>query len=150
MSESRNVLMDRYDVKHEANHAGSKRSGAWTDARTEAIIGTLLRAGVILSASVVFIGGILFLIRYGSTRPHYGVFQGEPDDLRSLFGIIHSATALHGRGIIQLGLLVLIATPVARVVFSVVAFALERDRLYVVVTLIVLGVLTFSLAGGHL
>jgi uncharacterized membrane protein len=50
----------------------------------------------------------------------------------------------------QLGLLLLIATPVARVAFSVFAFALQRDRLYVVVTLAVLGVLAFSMTGGQL
>jgi uncharacterized membrane protein len=50
----------------------------------------------------------------------------------------------------QLGLLLLIATPVARVAFSLAAFAVQRDRLYVVVTLVVLGVLTFSMAGGWL
>ena len=50
---------------------------------------------------------------------------------------------------IQLGLLVLIATPIARVAFSLVAFALQRDRIYVIVTLIVLAVLLYSLTGGH-
>jgi uncharacterized membrane protein len=69
--------------------------------------------------------------------------------LRTFSGILADATAFRGRGIIQLGLLLLIATPVARVAFSVVAFALERERLYVIVTLAVLAVLLFSLAGGH-
>lgn len=40
------------------------------------------------------------------------------------------------------------ATPVLRVLVSVVAFAVERDGLYVVLTLIVLGLLSFSLFGG--
>jgi len=52
--------------------------------------------------------------------------------------------------LIQLGLLLLIATPVARVAFSVVAFAMQRDRLYVAVALIVLAVLMYSLMGGRL
>ena len=47
-----------------------------------------------------------------------------------------------------LGALVLLATPVARVAFSVLAFALQRDRLYVGVTLFVLSVLAYSLLGG--
>jgi uncharacterized membrane protein len=63
---------------------------------------------------------------------------------------VNDALAFRGRGLIQLGLLLLIATPLARVAFSVVAFALEGDRLYVVVALIVLAVLVCSLAGGHL
>jgi uncharacterized membrane protein len=65
-------------------------------------------------------------------------------------GIVKDALAFRGRGLIQLGLLLLIATPVARVAFSAVAFAIQRDRLYVAVTLIVLAVLIYSLTGGHL
>lgn len=123
---------------------------AWTDERVELIIGDLLRAGVVLAAVVVVAGAIIYLLRHGNALPHYRVFQGEPADLRSVSGILADALALRGRGVIQLGLLLLIATPVARVAFSVVAFALQRDRMYVVVTLIVLGVLIFSLTGTRL
>jgi len=122
----------------------------WNDERVESIMGSLLRAGVLVAAGVVLAGGILFLVRHGTEAPRYGVFQGEPTDLRTVSGIVADAGALRGRGIIQLGLLILLATPVARVAFSVFAFALERDTLYAVVTLFVLAVLTFSLAGGHL
>jgi len=123
---------------------------AWTDKRMELIIGDLLRAGVVLAAAVVVAGAILYLVRHGHSLPHYRVFREEPSDLRSVSGIVADALALRGRGVIQLGLLLLIATPVARVAFSVVAFALHRDHLYVVVTLIVLGVLIFSLTGARL
>jgi len=76
------------------------------------------------------------------------VFEGEPSDLHSLHGIVRDAMTLNGRGIIQLGLLFLIATPVARVVFSIFGFAEERDGLYVFFTLIVLAILLFSLVGS--
>ena len=125
-------------------------SSAWTDQRVEVIIGNLLRAGVVLAAAVVLVGAAVYLVRHGSAAPHYAVFQGEPTDLRTASGVIADAVAMRGRGIIQLGLLLLLATPVARVAFSVFAFAMERDVLYVVVTLIVLAVLAFSLAGGAL
>ena len=121
----------------------------WTDQRVEGIIGNLLRAGVLLAAAVVVLGGGIYLARHGSELPHYRVFRGEPNDLRTVSGILADACTFHGRNIIQLGLLLLIATPVVRVAFSVLAFALERDWLYVVVTLIVLAVLVFSLAGGR-
>jgi uncharacterized membrane protein len=121
----------------------------WSDQEIEAIIGDLLRAGVVFSGAIVLIGGVVFLSRQGHTTPNYGVFHGELSDLRSIGGIVRYALAGHGRGIIQLGLLFLIATPVARVVFSILAFAVQRDRLYVVVTLIVLAVLMFSLTGGQ-
>lgn len=121
----------------------------WSDHRTEAVIGGLLRVGVLLAASIVLLGGMVYLVRHGTSIPEYHVFQGEPTDLRTISGILSYALSFHGRGIIQFGLLILIATPVVRVAFSVVAFALERDRLYIGVTLIVLAVLLFSFAGGH-
>jgi uncharacterized membrane protein len=125
-------------------------SSAWTDHRVELVISNLLRAGVLLAAAVVLMGAAVFLARHGSSTPRYGVFLGEPADLRTPSGIVAEALALRGRGVIQLGLLILLLTPVARVAFSVFAFALQRDRLYIVVTLVVLGVLAFSLAGGSL
>jgi uncharacterized membrane protein len=123
---------------------------AWTDERVEQILGNLLRIGVTIAAAVVTVGGVIYLLRHGLGFPQYHVFRGEPTDLRSLRGILSEVRSFHGRGVIQFGLLLLIATPVARVVFSVIAFALERDYVYVAVTLIVLAVLVFSLAGGHL
>jgi uncharacterized membrane protein len=54
------------------------------------------------------------------------------------------------RVIIQLGLLLLVAAPVTRVIFSVATFALQRDWTYVVITLIVLAALGYSLLGGAL
>lgn len=118
---------------------------AWTDKRVERVIGALLRWGVILAAAVVLAGGAMYLVRYGSTVSDYRVFRGEASDLRDLSGIVAGAASLDSRGLIQFGLLLLIAVPVARVAFSVVAFTLQRDRTYVVVTLIVLAVLLYSL-----
>ena len=123
---------------------------AMTDEQMDRIISIFLRTGVLVSALVVLVGGILYLIRYGALLPQYGVFRGEPADLRSVPGILKDVLALECKGIIQFGLLLLVATPVARVAFSVFAFALQRDRSYVIITLIVLGVLLYSLAGGGL
>jgi uncharacterized membrane protein len=120
----------------------------WTDQRLESIIANLLRCGVILSAALVLAGGLLYLIRYGSELPHYRVFHGEPADLRSLRGIVTDALSLRSRGLIDLGLLLLIATPVARVAFSVFAYLQQRDGTYVLITLLVLAVLLYSLLGG--
>jgi uncharacterized membrane protein len=128
----------------------SQSGHGWTDEQVEQVIGTLLRSGVIIAALMVLVGGVLYLFRYGTTLPNYEVFRGEPMELRSLFGIVGGSLSFHSRSVIQLGLLLLIATPVARVAFSVLAFALQRDRIYVFVTLIVLGVLLYSLAGSGL
>jgi uncharacterized membrane protein len=120
----------------------------WTDQRIETIIGSLLRAGVMLAASVVLIGGALYLMRHGHETVNYTVFHGEPEELKSIPAVLHGVASLQARAIIQLGLLLLIATPIARVLFSAIAFAMEGDYLYVVITLIVLAVLLYSLLGS--
>lgn len=122
----------------------------WSDERVERAMGTLLRTGVLAAAAIVLLGGILYLVQGWGTAPAYGVFVGEPAYLRSLTGIVRDAFTLDPRGIIQFGLLILIATPVARVAFALVAFALQRDLVYVVVTAIVLGVLAYSLGSSGL
>jgi uncharacterized membrane protein len=121
-----------------------------SDRRAEAIIGILLRSGVIIAAIVVFAGAIPFLMQHGSAIPNYKTFIGEPSELRSVSGILKASLALDPAGIIQLGILLLIATPVVRVAFSVFAFAEERDWMYVAVTLVVLGLLLYSLTAKNL
>ena len=119
--------------------------GKWNDQRVEVIIGHLLRIGVILAAAVVLLGATLYLTRHGHDAIDYSTFRGEPESLKLPSEIARDAFGMSGRAIIQLGLLLLIATPVARVAFSVVAFAIEHDRMYIVVTLIVLVILLYSL-----
>lgn len=108
-------------------------------------IGILLRTGVLLSACVVLVGGVMFALHHGREIPNYKTFHGVPMPLHTLSGILHEAFHAKALGVIQLGLLLLIATPVARVVFSVVAFWMERDYLYVVISALVLAVLCYSL-----
>lgn len=125
-----------------------KPKRAWTDQRVEIILGRLLRGGVILAAAIVLIGGVFYLARHGTAFPDYRVFRGEPADLRSVHGIVADVLTWSSRGLIQFGLLLLVATPVTRVAFSVFAFIRLRDRMYVIVTLIVLVLLLYSLSGG--
>ena len=119
----------------------------WDDQRIEVIIGGLLRTGVILAGAVVLFGAVVYLARHGGEAPSYAVFRGEPASLKSPSAIVHGALSISGRAIIQLGLLLLIATPVARVLFSAIAFAIERDYMYVIITLVVLAILLYSLFG---
>jgi uncharacterized membrane protein len=115
------------------------------DQRIEVMIGNLLRAGVLIAAAVVIVGAAIYLARYAMQPADFHVFRGEAAALRTLSAIVGGALHLHGKSIIQLGLVLLIVTPVARVAFSAVAFAIERDYLYVVLTLVVLAVLLYSL-----
>jgi len=120
-----------------------------TDQRVEIIIANLLRTGVMLSAAVVLIGGAGYLAHHGHEIASYHQFQGAPEKYRHVALVIDGALHPDWPAVIQLGLLILIATPVARVAFSLVAFAIEKDRIYVAVTAIVLAILIFSLAGSH-
>lgn len=115
------------------------------DRRMDTIMGRLLQAGVLLASTTVLVGGILYLNAHAEMRPDYRTFRGEPDGLRSPSGLLHLLSTGEPAAILQLGILLLIATPIARVIFAVIGFAIERDRLYVLVSLIVLGVLTLSL-----
>jgi uncharacterized membrane protein len=119
-----------------------------TGRQFDTVLGTVLRTGILISAAVVAVGGVVYLTDRAVSTPDYHVFRGEPADLRSVSGIIADAMAFSGRGLIQLGVLALIGTPVARVVFSVIGFAIQRDWLYVGVTLVVLMLLIYSVTTG--
>jgi uncharacterized membrane protein len=112
-------------------------------------MGALLRGGVILAAILVLSGGVVYLARHSGAAPDYHAFRGEPAELRAISGISRQALAGSGPGLIQAGLLILIATPIARVAFSVLAFLYQRDWIYVLLTLIVLGLLGYSLLGPN-
>jgi uncharacterized membrane protein len=111
----------------------------------ETLMGRLLQAGVLLASAVVLVGGGLYLHARRDAPVSYRKFQSEPAQLRHIHELIHGIAHADPASIIQLGILILIATPVARVVLAVAAFALEHDRLYVAVSLTVLGVLILGL-----
>ena len=117
-----------------------------TERRLDEIIGKLLQAGVWISAAVVAAGGIWYVTLGGSTRPQYHHFETISATLRSPVRVFGSLAHPTPAAVMQFGLLLLIATPIARVVFSLAAFAAQRDRTYVVITAIVLVVLLYSLA----
>jgi uncharacterized membrane protein len=119
-----------------------------SEKRFESLIGVMLRGGVLLAATVVLAGGSLYVAKFGDVRPDYRIFRGEPGDLRFVRAITADAASRHARGLIQFGLLILIATPVARVAFSVIAYISERDWLYTGITLLVLGILLYSLTSA--
>lgn len=118
---------------------------SWTDKKIENWVGYMLRTGVLLAAAVVLLGGVMYLSQSHGARPDYSRFHGETAQLMTLHGIAHGIGTGDPRSIIMLGLLILIATPVARVGMCIAGFLLEGDRMYVVVSSIVLAVLLYSL-----
>lgn len=119
-----------------------------SDRSIERLVSVILRTGVLISGAVVLVGGVYYLVRHGGEPADFHTFHGQPRMDCSVTEIVKSAFTLRARSIIQLGVLLLIATPIARVAFSLVGFALERDRTYVVITAIVLAVLLYSLISG--
>lgn len=108
-----------------------------TDEQIDIAISLILRTGVIASAMLVAAGGIGYLTGHGNTPP--------TASLSSIREILRGALRWQPLFIIQLGLLVLMATPVVRVVACAVGFGLEGDSKYVVISLLVLGLLLISL-----
>lgn len=120
-----------------------------TDHAVEQFVGRLLQIGVAISALVVIAGGALLLAHHGAEVPNYSTFRGEPESIRTLYGVVHGLMAADARSIIQFGLLLLIATPILRVAFTWIAFVLQRDWVYVGITTVVLGLLLYGLIFGR-
>jgi uncharacterized membrane protein len=113
------------------------------DLKMELAISRMLRAGVSLAAVVVFIGGLLYVLQAHGVAPDYRNFHGiaNPADRIPPLLVAHH---LDSRNIIRLGILLLIATPIMRVAYCVYSFAAQKDKIYVVVSSIVLSVLLYS------
>ncbi|HUB62302.1 MAG TPA: DUF1634 domain-containing protein [Puia sp.] len=114
------------------------------DQDLEKIIGRLLRSGVLLSSTVVLAGGIVYFIRHGGQYPAFRSFKGEPDKMRNLAAMWKAILHGEGRPLIAFGLLLLILTPIARIAFSIFGYLLEKDYLYVLITLFVLTVILWN------
>jgi uncharacterized membrane protein len=130
------VLKDTVEPEANTEH--------FDDRRMEIIMGRLLQVGVLLASFVMLAGGILYVRARHDAAPDYRIFASEPMALRHFGGIVRGIAAGDPAAIIQLAVLLLIATPVARVIFALVAFAIERDKLYVFVSALVLAVLLFG------
>ena len=116
------------------------------DRDMQLIMGNLLRAGVVLSMAVVFIGGLIYLMGYGKLQADYSEFVMDEAGFFSLGSIWTGMLEMNGKAIIQLGILLLIFTPISRVILAVFSFLLERDYLYVLIGLMILGIILFSLS----
>lgn len=118
----------------------------FADRDVQVILGSLLRIGVILSMTVILVGGLLYMINHKGELTAYSTFNPSKLDYASISSILTRFVNFDSRAIIQFGILLLIFTPVARVVFSVFSFIIERDYLYVAIGLVVLAVIMFSLS----
>ena len=132
--------------EHDAGR--SKSTLPVSDHAIEQVLGRLLQVGVLISAFVVVVGGVALLARHGHVPAEFRSFRGEPSELSTLGGIVRGARHLDSAAIVQLGLVLLIATPIMRVGLTLIAFWLQRDRLYVCITAFVLTLLAYGLLWG--
>ena len=110
----------------------------------EMAMGRMLQIGVTVAAIVVLAGGILYLKASPGPRTNYQAFHGAPPNLITLHGIFSGLAHLDPASIIAFGILLLVATPVCRVLFGVVGFALIKDKFYAAVSALVLVILLYS------
>ena len=118
------------------------------DHAMQVAVANVLRFGVLIAAAMTLLGGVVLLVQRGGTPVAFGAFRGQPEGLESLAGIVRGTFALDGASMTQFGILLLIATPVTRVALTLVAFLVQRDRQYVLITGIVLVLLLYGLVWG--
>lgn len=118
----------------------------YSDQEMEREMGSLLRAGVVLACGLMLIGGVLYLLKHGGEHDSFATFQGEAESFRSIRGIWREARLGSPRGIIQLSVLAMIATPVLRVAFAVYGFSRQRQWAFTGISLGVLALLLFGLS----
>ncbi|MCL4389283.1 DUF1634 domain-containing protein [Candidatus Marsarchaeota archaeon] len=108
----------------------------------EYIIGNTLRIGVVASIIIILTGLALLLLMPSASRYAISIIASPTSKLNSSvigFGaMLNGLESLDGVYYIMLGLAVLIATPVARVLLSVLWFFQRRNVIYTVITFIVL------------
>lgn len=126
----------------------------WEERDMELFLGKFLRFGVMFSCAITLIGGALYIYQQQGVLPDYSpipdneVFPGVKEYLRSFSTIWQGVLALDGAAIIQVGVIALIATPILRVAISAFGFLIEKDYMYVVITLIVLGIIIANMFLG--
>ncbi|MEY8442935.1 DUF1634 domain-containing protein [Lactococcus ileimucosae] len=105
-------------------------------------IGKILRAGVFISSAVIIIGLAMFVFT------GYSGYSGTTYP-RGLSEIVRGLLEFKPFAWLMTGLFLLILTPVLRVLASIFAFAKEGDRMYVIITMMVLAVLVLAIFLGH-
>jgi uncharacterized membrane protein len=119
-----------------------------TDKRLEISIARMLRIGILMSATVVSTGGLLYLRNASSPRPDYSHFRAAQPSLRTVADILHGVSRIDPESVIQLGILILIATPIMRVGLCIVGFGRQGDKLYIAISTSVFIILMYSLFRG--
>jgi uncharacterized membrane protein len=114
------------------------------DLKMEIAISRMLRAGISVAAVVVLVGWTLYLWQAHGVEPNYRNFHGVPSPADRLTPVFEGIRHLDSRSIIRLGILLLIATPIMRVAYCIYSFAIQKDKVYVLISSVVLTVLLYG------
>jgi len=120
---------------------------SFQDKDVQGLVGNLLRIGVIAAMTVVIAGMILYVYHNGNERVHYSAFEasGHRGGIATIFdGIAKGESS----AIIELGVMLLIATPIARILFALIGYWLEKDYLYTFIALVILIIMAISIGTG--
>ena len=119
------------------------------ESKFELAISLLLGAGVVTSLILIGVGILLFYAEFGSLTisEKKVMFLQEKNFFYFLYDLFREGNS-QGRALwtMTLGIAVLILTPYARVLLSVLYFFWEKDFKFSLITLFVLVILTLSLA----
>ena len=109
------------------------------------LISQLIISIIFVSSLLVLIGGTLYLIHHGHDTVSFQKFQGEPVTYTSFMGICKAALSLSARGLIELGLLFMVMGQAIRVLLTLILFALEKDKIFILISLFILIIMIYSL-----
>ena len=113
------------------------------------IVGNLLRYGVWISLSIAFIGGIIYLMNHGNDLENYSVFKENDTNIFNVITNIYNGVTLgKGEYVIFPGIILLFLTPMLRLLISLVVFFIEKDYLYVFITMLVVLIIGISITFG--
>ena len=118
------------------------------DAQLQNSLARVMLTGVLVAAAVMGAGLIWFVATHEGLPPGDHLFSGEPKYFENPVSMLERAVSLkaigHRRSLIMIGVVLLLINPLIRVAFAAVGFAAQRNRLYTVISLAVLGVLLLS------
>jgi len=121
----------------------------FTDIDLNRSVGNLLRLGVILSVITSLIGFIkLFMEGFQMPRKYKLLDMGTSSE-KVWSHFWETLCKGDGMAIIQLGILMLIFTPLMRIIFALIGYLKEKDYVYVVISSIVLAIMAVSFFTGY-
>ncbi|MDR0230473.1 MAG: DUF1634 domain-containing protein [Flavobacteriaceae bacterium] len=121
----------------------------FTDTDLQVIIGNLLRYGVYSALSISLLGGIILLFKESDRQITFSSFTEKSNNILDVLQSISNGVLQgDGESITYFGILLLFLTPTLRLLLSLISFILEKDWLYIFISLIVIGIIALSLSLG--